>query len=126
MKNHYHKIKKEIMYDIMKHMNDMELGMEQIRPYLANEIITQTDECSGLLQKGEPFSIHQFLMDITIPSHCIENMTSIMVQHGIVDIDSLQYLTKEQCTNLGLKLGLRALLKRGIVMLRYALYKDTE
>jgi hypothetical protein len=114
------------MYDIMKQMNDMELGMEQIRPYIANEIITQTDECSGLLQKGEPFSIHQFLMDITIPSHCIEDMTSIMVQHGIVDIDSLQYLTKEQCTNLGLKLGLRALFKRGIVMLRYALYKDTE
>jgi hypothetical protein len=114
------------MYDMMNHMNDMELGMEQMRPYIANDIITQTEECSGLLQKGEPFSIHQFLMDISIPSHCIEHMTTTLVQHGIVDIDSLQYLTKEQCTNLALKLGLRVLLKRGIVMLRYALYKDTE
>lgn len=111
------------MYDIMKHINDMELGMEKARPYIANDIIIQTNECSGLLQDGEPFSIHQFLMDIDIPSHCIEELTSILVQHGIVDIDSLQYVTKEQCIKLELKLGLRLKLIRGIVMLNYALYK---
>ena len=114
-----------MMYDIMKHMNDMELGIEKIRPYLADDIITQTNECPGLLQEGEPFSIHQFLMDIDIPSHCIEEMTTILVQHGMVDIDSLQ-LTKEHCMNLGLKLGLRLKLKRGIVMLQYALYKKNN
>jgi hypothetical protein len=112
------------MYDVLKHVNDMELGMEKARPYIANDIITQTNTCSSLLQEGEPFSIHQFLMDIGIPSHCIEEMTSILVQHGIVDIDALQFLTKEQCTNFGLKLGLRVLLKRGIVMLKYKLYRD--